>query len=294
MSIKLGNLDVSSFKVGSADCRVYLGDIEVYSGDTPTPHDYSQDYLTFRALEDGTFSFSGEGANSANTLEYSVDSGSTWSTLQNSGTTPTVTSGNTILWKASGLTISIGVGIGTFSSSGQFEAEGNIMSILFGDDFSGQTSLSGKDYVFFGLFLNCTGVTSAENLVLPATTLANSCYSRMFYYCPSLATAPELPATTLADSCYDSMFNMCGGLTTAPVLPATTLVSKCYQGMFQYCSSLNSITCLATNITASRCLSKWVMSVSSSGTFTKATSMTSWTTGTSGIPTNWTVVDYSG
>ena len=73
-------------------------------------HDYSQDYLTFRALEDGTFSFNGGGAISANTLEYSVDSGSTWSTLQNSGTTPTVTSGNTILWKASGLTIGSGIG----------------------------------------------------------------------------------------------------------------------------------------------------------------------------------------
>lgn len=41
MSIKIGNLDVSSFKVGSADCRVYLGDTCVYSGDTPTPtHEY--------------------------------------------------------------------------------------------------------------------------------------------------------------------------------------------------------------------------------------------------------------
>ena len=30
MSIKIGNLDVSSFKVGSADCRVYLGDTLMY------------------------------------------------------------------------------------------------------------------------------------------------------------------------------------------------------------------------------------------------------------------------
>jgi hypothetical protein len=36
MSIKIGNIDVSSFKVGSADCRVYLGDTLLYQNE-PTP-----------------------------------------------------------------------------------------------------------------------------------------------------------------------------------------------------------------------------------------------------------------
>jgi uncharacterized protein (TIGR02145 family) len=36
--IKIGNLDISAFKVGSGDCKVYLGDVKVYP---PTPsHDY--------------------------------------------------------------------------------------------------------------------------------------------------------------------------------------------------------------------------------------------------------------
>lgn len=34
-SIKIGNLDISAFKVGSADTKVYLGDTLVYSGGTP-------------------------------------------------------------------------------------------------------------------------------------------------------------------------------------------------------------------------------------------------------------------
>lgn len=42
--IKIGNLTIDSFKVGSADCRVYLGDTCVYSGDTPTP---SLEYIPF-------------------------------------------------------------------------------------------------------------------------------------------------------------------------------------------------------------------------------------------------------
>ncbi len=52
-SIKIGNLDISAFKVGSGDCTIYLGDTKLYPNEPPTPHDYSQDYLTFVALENG-------------------------------------------------------------------------------------------------------------------------------------------------------------------------------------------------------------------------------------------------
>lgn len=33
-SIKIGNLDISAFKVGSDDCKIYLGDTLLYSGGT--------------------------------------------------------------------------------------------------------------------------------------------------------------------------------------------------------------------------------------------------------------------
>lgn len=38
-TIKIGNLDISSFKVGPDNCKVYLGDTLLYSGGTtpPTP-----------------------------------------------------------------------------------------------------------------------------------------------------------------------------------------------------------------------------------------------------------------
>jgi len=61
--------------------------------------------------------------------------------------------------------------------------------------------------------------------------------------------------------------------------------------MFRGCSNLSSITMLATDISATDCLSDWVNSVAASGTFTKAASMTTLPTGTSGIPSGWTVVD---
>lgn len=203
---------------------------------TPTPS-YSGQYLTFVATESGTFKFSG------NSISYSLDGGATWATLESDTDSPTVTSGSKIMWKAE-LTPTtyggIGGGIGTFSSTASFVAEGNPMSLLYGDNFSGQTSLSGKDYAFGLLFSGCTTLTSAENLSLPATTLADYCYTYMFGNCTSLTTAPQLPATTLATYCYNNMFRGCSSLTTAPQLSATTLADSCYSSMFNGCTSLTT------------------------------------------------------
>lgn len=185
-------------------------------------HDYALDYLTFVALEDGTFSFS------INNIYYSTNNGQSWNELTAGSSTPTVAAGNKILWKASGLIPDINKGIGTFSSTGDFNAEGNIMSMLFGDNFVGQDSLSGYNYAFVSLFNSCYTIISVTNLSLPATTLANYCYSSMFEYCNNLTTTPELHATTLAPYCYRLMFRGCEILTTAPKLEATTLAESCY------------------------------------------------------------------
>ena len=141
------------------------------------------------------------------------------------------------------------------------------------------------------MFYGCTSLTTAPEL--PATTLANICYSGMFMGCTSLTTVPELPATTLGTMCYKSMFAGCTSLTTAPVLPATALNLMCYSGMFGGCTNLNYIKCLATDISAFNCTKNWVSGVASTGTFVKNANMTSWTTGTNGIPTGWTVENNS-
>ena len=139
------------------------------------------------------------------------------------------------------------------------------------------------------MFLGCTSLVNPP--ALQATTAAESCYSGMFDGCTALVQGPALPATTLATNCYAEMFQDCTGLLDSPVLPALTLVTGCYDKMFINCSSLSGITCLATSISASNCTRGWVYGVSRNGTFTKNSSMSSWTTGDSGIPTRWTVVD---
>ena len=215
--------------------------------------DYSTKYLTFVASESGTFQFSGTG------ISYSLDEGNTWTSLAADTATPTVAAGSSIMWKG---TIKPGTsppqGIGTFSSTGNFTAEGNPMCLLFGDEFEGETDLTGKNYAFYRLFYNCTKLTSINNLVLPATTLATYCYQYMFSNCSSLTSIPSgfLPATTLVAWCYQYMFQNCSSLTAAPELPATTLAGYCCNHMFSYCTSLTTVpSTLSATTLATYCYS---------------------------------------
>ena len=93
------------------------------------------------------------------------------------------------------------------------------------------------------MFIGCSGLTTVPSDLLPATTLADSCYSNMFSGCTSLTTIPDLPATTLTSYCYSYMFSGCTSLTTIPsnLLPATTLAEFCYSNMFYGCTLLTTI-----------------------------------------------------
>ena len=228
------------------------------------PYDYSKVYLTFVALEDGTFTFRmSEKLTTAAvpSMSYSTDNGKTWTTVQNidnkavTVTTPTITSGNKVLWKSNAVQYSINpdpypggnMGQSSFSSTSTYNIEGNIMSLMYGDDFKGKTSFKtpiSNGYragTFCQLFTNNQNIISVDHLVLPATTLEIRCYEEMFKGCTSLTTAPVLPATTLVgDNSYSSMFEGCTSLTTAPELPATTLGIRCYESMFKGCTSLTT------------------------------------------------------
>ena len=58
---------------------------------------------------------------------------------------------------------------GTTSS---FNVKGNIMSIVNSTDYLYDNSLTSQ-YAFTQLFANCTGLTSAKDLILPATSLTH-------------------------------------------------------------------------------------------------------------------------
>ena len=141
-------------------------------------------------------------------------------------------------------------------------------------------------HCYDGMFASCSNLTSAP--ALPATSLANDCYMGMFQNCTSLTEAPILPATSLAVNCYIRMFQGCTSLTTAPALPATSLVSNCYSYMFQRCSKLNKVISYNRTASSTSYMKDWLNGVSATGDFYNLGGAT-YTTGTSGIPSGWTV-----
>ena len=233
--------------------------------------------LTFEALEDGlSITFSNE-------ILYCINGG-TWETLLRGENTKEVNKGSVISFQHSKSVSSDG-SVGRFYINKKCNVYGTCSSIIpkvFGDKFM-------SSGLFQYLFYNCSTIVDASRLELPATTLADYCYSSMFNGCTSLTTAPELPATALAGSCYSSMFRGCTSLVNAPELPATTLASYCYDGMFSGCTKLNYIKMLATNISAPYCLEGWVVQVASTGTFVKNMNATWNVTGFDGVPSGWTI-----
>ena len=286
--------------------------------------------LTFNILSDGLITWKKTETAAVSgwnvSLYYRKNDAASWTAvaISSGGTSINVSAGDTLEFAGYRATQALVSGTTMYcclgDSTARFEARGNIMSLLTSTfDYSGATTLNSA-YTFYGLFSGCTALTSAEKLILPATTLANYCYTGMFinctsltttpelpattlaiycynymfYGCTSLTTAPELPATRLTTNCYGGMFRDCTSLTTAPALPATNGTTSCYTGMFSGCTSLNYIKCLLTNPTTASWngnVYNWVSGVAASGTFVKNPATTSWGTGESGIPNGWTVVD---
>lgn len=241
-------------------------------------HEYNRDYLTIECVEDGNFSFDGTWMSATYatydiTLYYSKNGGA-WTEIHS--TTPTTLSclsGDKFRFKGINDAISPMVDTEQTSNtfrftSGDFKVYGNIMSVLFGDNFKTATLTTGtNDYAFKDLFnqlnINNNSLTDVENLILP-DVLTPHCFRAMFQY---------------------------SNISSAPKLPATTLVDYCYYGMFYYCRNLRYIKCSATSgINTNDSTTSWVNAVFNSGTFYKDSSAT-WPTGNNGIPTTWTAKD---
>ena len=173
-------------------------------------------------------------------IQYSTDGGTTWNMMEDGEPVVLENVGDKIYLKginpsgfASNSSWTNPRGRLNFTMSGRIAASGSVMSLIDGEGTSTQIN---NEYCFYGLFANCTALTTAPEL--PATWLAPGCYQYMFLGCTNLTTAPELPATQLEKSCYKSMFSECTSLTTAPKLPATLLAVQCYYSMFNGCTSL--------------------------------------------------------
>lgn len=205
---------------------------------------FEKQYLTFEALESGTFSFT-------NDVEYSINKEG-WQTLPASTPTPTLNEGDMIMWRAN-LNPSSNNGIGTFSSTGRYNCMGNPLSLKYGSAYKGM-DLPNTNYMFSRLFQKSTGLVDASNLSLKFT-LRDYCYNMMFIGCTSLVGAPELPFTgTVLSGSYAYMFNGCRSLVVAPYIGASNTQGTTILGgspmryMFQNCTNLRTVPRMPTKI----------------------------------------------
>ena len=246
--------------------KIYLGTDIVWPTIPPEPV-YSAMPLTFEINGGGRIYWGLSNPTgdtheeNAKTISYSKDGGATWTDITSyPKATIQVSSGDTIMFKGNNSTYFETPEWNCFGgSTARFKVYGNIMSLINGDNFTGLTTLQEGQR-----FSGCTYLTSAENLILPATGLSTSCYFRMFEGCTRLTTAPELPAVVIKNFSYFYMFNGC--------------------------TKLNYIKCLARDKVGDYCTMGWVADVSATGTFVKHPNAT-WSTGVNGIPAGWTVED---
>ena len=329
--------EVSDIRLGSNTINaIYYGSTLLW----PLKRDYSKEYLTIEAVDNSIIvSFEKNSTSISKDIKYSKDK-SNWNTISfntsENATQVELNRGEKIYLKGNNSSYGDYPGateyycnIKIIGNNSNVNLYGNIMSLLYEDDFINQTTLYNR-YTFWYLFSDSTAIIDASNLILPATTLtlfcyrsmfrnctylyyapkllpattlAAKCYSEMFINCKNLISAPELPATTLADYCYEYMFGYCLSLIKAPDLPAVTLTNMCYSSMFSDCESLSYVKCLCYTSEAwtgdgDRPLIDYTQvwmgnGWSSTGTFIKNPNMT-WPIGVNyGIPSGWTVQDAS-
>ena len=252
--IKIGNLDISAFKVGSSDCKVYLGDVLLYPNvetrvvatfnvtDTsdPTKIGYNNYTSGFSEIEiDGvaqpsvvsayTFSTTGE-----HTVKYTL-------------TDPT-SIGYSAFRECTNLTSIVIPNNVTNLVSYTFRDCKNLTSVTISDSVtnigedafngcSGLTSIdipSGVTSIGSGAFESCKGLTS---IGIPSGV--TSIGSAVFYLCSSLRSIiiPDSITEIQMNTCY-----ACSSLTSCTIGSGVTSIGFM---AFASCNSLAGITCLA-------------------------------------------------
>ena len=202
------------------------------------------------------------------TLEYSKDE-TNWSvwgqTANDDNLTLSLQANSKIYFRGTNNVFANSDQYNYFRCTGKFGVGGDVTTLI--EPSGNVLDLSGRDYVFYGLFFVMWGsqryLVSASDLLLPSTTLSNACYNRMFMY--------------------DDL------LSTSPVLPASILTPYCYEMMYFGCFSLSVITTYADDISATYCLGNWVEDVAPTGTFYNYGSA-EYREGVYGIPPGWTEV----
>ena len=241
---------------------------------------YSRQYLTYELLEDQevdiawTLSFPDDEQPQLMTqISYSIDDGDTWTDVvfddEEGYFIEGLKKGDRLLVKGNGSTYNGKTDeCIQIAPQGTFKVYGNIMSLIYGDNFIGKDFDTDRKDSFGRLFDSMTSLMNAEYLILP-NNVANSCYIYMFSGCEGLVKAPELLAEYVEED-------------------------GCYNYMFEGCSNLDYIKMMAIDCYGyDETFEHWVDNVADSGTFVKRKNE-EWSEQEASdgiIPDGWTVIE---
>lgn len=162
---------------------------------------------------------------------------------------------------------------GKASGAGTLSASGNIMTLV--DEVGFTEELPESEGLFASMFKGLTNLVDASELKLPAKTLARRCYQTMFNGCTSLQKGPTIGVETGAAYACAGMFQGCSHLAYG-VSPFDRKVGVVLPNLVDWTSGSTTT------------FSDWMSGVSSGGIFKKNANLSA-ETGTSRIPSGWTV-----
>ena len=98
---------------------------------------------------------------------------------------------------------------------------------------------------YYGMFQNCTSLTSVNGLNLHSEIVPASAYSYMFYGCTGLKNGPDIRSQKYDDYACQDMFSDCTLLTNVLLHlddDRIELGEYCFSGMFDHCTNLYNIS----------------------------------------------------
>ena len=173
------------------------------------------------------------------------------------------------------------------------KAGGCMSSLIYNDCRPNQVALASA---FRELFYGSVYITDVSNLILDVDISdANYVLYQTFYDCRNLTAALDLSSITTINGsqALSQSFYGCTSLTTAPDLSSITTIngSQAMVALFRECTSLSSIKAPNVSTWSTSVFADWVNRVAATGTIYAPTGVTI-PTDTSGIPSNWTRVNY--
>ena len=228
----------------------------------PPEIDYTKEYLTITSFEDNntcTFSWY-SGAQNINSVSYSKDK-TNWTKTTSSGNINVyLNKGEKVYFKAS-VNYTSGFRYGAFDTTyssfhctKKWEVSGNLMSMVYEDNFIDKTTFrTVNEHCFLGFF--CAGnydvegttwatLMSAKHFVCPITQITGTphgCFARMFQHQPLIYAPKEMiynEGSTVPSNFFWGTFKDCTLLQETPLLNFTSFGSGTCTNCFNNASSL--------------------------------------------------------